>query len=123
MKRLNKILALAFFLLISVYGQAQYKGPGASSQLLTVKEITNQASKLDRSDTVVKIQGFIIQQISGDTFWFQDSSGKIKVEVEKKHLPTVPFDEKTELIIFGEVDHDLLEGTEIEAKQVEIKTP
>lgn len=123
MKRLHKFMAASLLLLTASMAQAQYKGPGASSQLLTVKEIISQASKLDRSDTLVKIQGFVIQQISGDTFWFQDASGKIKVEIEKKQMPAVPFDDKTELIIIGEVDHDLLEGTEIEAKQVEIKAP
>lgn len=123
MKRLNKILISALLLIISVYVQAQYKGPGANSQLLSVKQIIQQASKLDRNDTLVKIQGFIVQQINGDTYWFQDSSGKIKLEIEKKQLPAVAFDEKTEVIILGEVDYDLLEGTEIEAKQVEIKTP
>lgn len=111
------------FLLNAAMAQAQYKGPGANSQVMTVKDINNKASRLDRSDTLVKIQGFVIQQINGDTFWFQDATGKIKVEIEKKQLPAVPFNEKTELIIIGEVDYDLLEGTEIEAKQVEIKTP
>jgi len=70
----------------------------------------------------VKLQGFIVQQINGDTYWFQDATGKIKIEIEKKDLPAEPFDEKSEVIITGEVDHDLLEGTEIEIEHIEIKT-
>jgi len=42
------------------------------------------------------------------------------VEIEKKNLPATPFNEKTELLITGEVDFDLLEGTEVEADKVEL---
>lgn len=110
------------FLMIAGTVQAQYKGPGTNSKYFTVKEVTKQASKLDRSDTLVKLQGFIIRQENGETYWFQDVTGKIRVEIEKKKLPLEPFDEKTEVIITGEVDYDLLEGTEIEVKHIEIKT-
>lgn len=122
MKQLSKMLMAGLILMIASTVQAQYKGLGASSKSFTVKEVTQQASKLDRSDTLVKLQGFIVQQINGDTYWFQDATGKIKIEIEKKDLPAEPFDEKSEVIITGEVDHDLLEGTEIEVEHIEIKT-
>lgn len=122
MKQLSKMLMAGLILMITSTAQAQYKGPGANSKSFTVKEVTQQASKLDRSDTLVKLQGFIVQQINGDTYWFQDATGKIKIEIEKKDLPAEPFDEKSEVIITGEVDHDLLEGTEIEVEHIEIKT-
>lgn len=121
MKQLSRMLTAGLFLMIASGVQAQYKGPGATSKFFTVKEITQQASKLDRHDTPVKLQGFIVQQMNGETYWFQDATGKIKIEIEKKHLPATPFDEKTEMIIAGEVDYDLLEGTEIEVKQIEFK--
>jgi uncharacterized protein (TIGR00156 family) len=122
MKQLSKMLMAGLILMIASTVQAQYKGPGANNKSFTVKEVTQQASKLDRSDTLVKLQGFIVQQIKGDTYWFQDATGKIKVEIGKKDLPAEPFDEKTEVIITGEVDYDLLEGTEIEVDHIEIKT-
>jgi len=123
MKQLSKILVAGLFMIIAGSAQAQYKGAGSTSKLFSVKEITEQASKLDRSDAVVKIQGFIIEKISGDKYWFQDATGKICIEIDHKKLPTVPFDEKTKLVISGEVDNDFLGGIEIEAKQVEILTP
>jgi len=110
------------FMMIAGYSQAQYKGAGSDSKLFSVKEITDQASKLDRSDALVKVQGFVIEKINGDKYWFQDATGKICVEIDKKKLPAVPFDEKTELLISGEVDNDFLGGIEVEAKQVEIVT-
>lgn len=122
MKQLSKMLMAGLILMVAGTVQAQYKGPGTNSKSFTIKEVTQQASKLDRSDTLVKLQGFIVQQIKGDTYWFQDATGKIKVEIGKKDLPAEPFDEKTEVIITGEVDYDLLEGTEIEVDHIEIKT-
>lgn len=122
MKQISKMLMAGLILMMTGTVQAQYKGPGAINKSFTVKEVTLQASKLDRSDTLVKLQGFIVQQINGDTYWFQDATGKIKIEIGKKYLPAEPFDEKTEVIITGEVDYDLLEGTEIEVKHFELKT-
>ena len=120
MKTIRMILMTAFLTGIFSAGYAQYTGPGSNAQLYTVKDVSDKALKLDRKDTMVKLKGFVTEQINDDNYWFQDSTGKIKVEIEKKYLPTVAFNEKTEIIIIGEVDYDLLEGTEVEAKLLEI---
>lgn len=100
---------------------AQYAGPGAEVKTSNVKEVIDNASKLDRSDKQVKLIGFVIEQINDDTFWFKDNTGKIKVEIEKKQLPSTPFNAETEVIIIGEVDYDLLGGCEIEVNNLSIK--
>ncbi len=121
MKKLYGIFAVAFVLAFTGQTAAQYKGPGSIAKEYTVKEITKNASKLDRSDVLVKLEGSIISQINSETYWFQDSTGKIRIELEKDQLPAVPFDEKTKVIITGEVDYDLLEGSEIEVERLELK--
>jgi uncharacterized protein (TIGR00156 family) len=72
---------------------------------------------------MVKLQGFIVEQMGDDNYWFKDSTGKIRIEIDKKHLPATPFNDETKMTIIGEVDYDLLEGTEIEVKQVEFAAP
>lgn len=121
MKRLGTIMMTA--LLAGIFGtlQAQYTGPGSTAQVKTVKEVSDNALKLDRKDTMVKLQGFIIEQLGDDNYMFKDATGKIRVEIDKKRLPAATFNENTEMVIIGEVDYDLLEGTEIEVKNVEIK--
>ena len=121
MKRLRTIMMTAF--LAGIFGtlQAQYTGPGSTAQVKTVKEVSDNALKLDRKDTMVKLQGFIIEQLGDDNYMFKDATGKIRVEIDKKRLPAATFNENTEMVIIGEVDYDLLEGTEIEVKNVEIK--
>jgi uncharacterized protein (TIGR00156 family) len=53
-------------------------------------------------------------------YWFEDSTGKIKIEIDKKYMPATEFNHETKVVIVGEVDYDLLEGTEIEVKEVQI---
>jgi uncharacterized protein (TIGR00156 family) len=114
------MMLVALFAGIFGSASAQYTGPGSQAVKHTVKEVSENALRLDRKDTMVKLEGFIIEKIKEEDYWFQDSTGKIKVEIDKKYLPQTPFDEKTEVVIVGEVDYDLLEGTEIEVKKLEI---
>ncbi|MCG6188466.1 NirD/YgiW/YdeI family stress tolerance protein [Maribellus maritimus] len=125
-KTFRMIFITAFFAAICSMGYAQYTGPGSKAQLYKVKDASDQALKLDRKDTMVKLQGYVVEQITEDNYWFQDSSGRIKIEIEKKHMPAEPFNDKTEITIVGEIDYDLLEGTEFEVKHITIgstKTP
>jgi uncharacterized protein (TIGR00156 family) len=112
------VLGLGLFL-SDVY--AQYTGPGAGIKLTTVNEVIANASQLDKSDKQVKLKGFVIEQLNKDTFRFKDATGIIMVEIEKKQMPTVPFNDKQEVIIIGEVDYDLLEGCEIEVDRLIIQ--
>jgi uncharacterized protein YdeI (BOF family) len=38
-------------------------------------------------------------------------------------LPETPFNEKSTVTIVGEVDYDILEGTEIEVEQITVDKP
>lgn len=116
-----KTISLIFILVaVSNLSYGQFWGPGSADKTYTVKEILDNASRLDRSDALVKMQGYIVKQLKSDTYEFQDKTGKIKVEIDRKRLPATPFDDKTELILIGEVDNDILEPVEIEVKEVHI---
>jgi len=97
---------------------AQYVGPGANGKTLSVKELTDQAFRLDKSDAQVSIQGFVVKQINKDTYLFKDNTGSLNVEISKKHLPNRAFNDKTELKLIGEVDYDFLNGVELEVNEV-----
>lgn len=119
MNMLQRVLiaALLFTGIGVVY--SQYTGPGSKQKIYTVKEIKDNALKLDRQDIVVALRGTIIQQIDNKTYLFKDATGTLHVEIKKKHLPAFKFDDKTILILYGEVDYDLLEGTEVEVESIE----
>jgi len=118
MKYLRNILAMVMVVVFGTQVNAQYTGKGAAGEFYTVQQIKDNASKLDKTDAIVKVKGFIIEQTGHEKYTLQDATGKLKVEIDQKYLPATTFNEKTELILIGEVDHDLLEGTELEVKQV-----
>ncbi len=119
MKTVWYIFLAGLLLMIPGISRGQYTGPGSTGKVYTVKEIREKAAKLDKSDEVVTLKGYIVKQLNSDTYQFRDSTGEIKVEIKKKDMPATPFNDKTELLITGEVDFDLLEGTEVEADKVE----
>ena len=98
--------------------QAQFTGKGSQPESVTVKYIQENAYKLDKADALVKVKGFVTEQIKSDLFWFTDGKDRIQIEISKKYMPATPFNETTEVIITGKVDHDLLEETDIEVKEI-----
>ncbi len=100
---------------------AQYTGPGAAQKFYTVKEVRSQAMRLDRNDELIKVSGYVVNQLNSDLYQFKDETGSINVEIKKKYMPEVAFDEKTKITIIGEVDYDLLEGIEIEVEEIQVE--
>ncbi|MBN2484848.1 MAG: NirD/YgiW/YdeI family stress tolerance protein [Bacteroidales bacterium] len=123
MRKYLKMIAIAASLILFGEAYAQYTGPGTVEKLYSAKEIKDNASRLDKSDELVKIQGFIVKQLNNDTYEFKDNTGTLQVEIDKKRLPATPFNDKTEVILVGEVDHDLLESVEVEVKEVKLLLP
>lgn len=109
-------LFIVIFLNQMSYGQ--FQGKQVNNKIYTVKEIKKNATILDRTDAIVKIKGNIIQQLYSETYVFMDKTGVIRAKIENKVLPRVPFDEKTDLILVGEIDNDIFEPIEIEVKEV-----
>lgn len=120
MKTMKMILMSAIFVVIFGVANAQYTGPGSKATVMTVKQVSDDALKLDRKDTMVKLEGKIVEQLGDEMYWFEDATGKIKIEIDKKYMPATEFNHETKVVIIGEVDYDLLEGTEVEVKIVEL---
>lgn len=99
---------------------SQYTGPGGSGKLYTCAEIKENAAKLDKSDALVKVQGYIIERASKEDYWFQDETGRIMLEIKEKDLPQEAFDETIRVEVVGEVDYDVLEEVEIEVEVIRV---
>jgi uncharacterized protein (TIGR00156 family) len=123
MKNYLRILATGIVMIACGNLYCQYTGPSSLDKFYTVKEIKDNASHLDKTDELVKVNGFVIRQLNKDTYEFKDESGIIIVDIDKKKLPTRPFDDKTELILIVEVDHDMLEPVEIEVEEIYFINP
>lgn len=118
MKNYMKLFVTVVVMIITANLYGQYTGPGTIEKFYTVKELKDNASRLDKLDEIIKVKGFIIRQLNRDTYEFKDNTGTLIVDISHKKLPLQPFDDKTELVLIGEVDHDLLEPVEIEVDEV-----
>lgn len=110
------LLSIVFFKL----GYSQYIGPTSISEISTVEFVKKNAAQLDKTDTLIKLKGKIVEKINKDNFWFEDETGKILIEIETKHFPMEPIDENTMILITGDVDYDLLEEVEVEVETIQI---
>lgn len=108
---------LVAFLLAPGSASAQYEGPKSKDRQYTVKEVRVNAAQLDRIDALVRVRGFIVNQMNEESYQFKDMTGMIHVDIDRRIMPNRPFTDKTEVILVGEVDYDLLEGTEIIVEQ------
>lgn len=112
------IAVIATILLGSFSASAQYQGTRSEVREYSVREVLRKAARLDYTDTPVRVRGFIVHQDQGDNYQFRDATGKIRVHIDREDLPQRPFDDKTELILLGDLDYDLWKGSEIDVDQV-----
>ncbi len=113
-------LFVFFFLTVSA-ASAQYLGPKEGKvRSENVAWIIDHAKFLEDQDAKVYLTGFIVRQVSKEKYTFQDESGSIRVEIEEQILPAEPFDDRTRVIILGELETEFMESPEIDVAEITI---
>ena len=59
-----------------------------------------------KEDTVITLEGFIIQKLSDDDYLFKDSSGQIQIEIDSKTFQGLEVSPTTKVQITGEVEKE-----------------
>lgn len=125
---MKKVLFTAFVLVISTtfapaFAQFQgasspggFTGPGAANRTNTVADIL----KNPIDDQRVTLQGKVTRHIGGDKYMFTDGTGEIRVDIDDHQFPPQPINEKTTVVIMGEVDSDFMQHLEIDVKSMRI---
>ncbi|WNJ18647.1 NirD/YgiW/YdeI family stress tolerance protein [Pontibacter sp. G13] len=99
---------------------AQYQGPKENRvESINVAHIMDNADDLDHREAVVQVKGFIAEQISDEEFWFEDSSGRLKVEIDEEIMPNMPFDQTQHVVLTGEIDEEM-GRVKMEVAQIEL---
>jgi|GEM_PF-5498932 len=117
MKNHMKILFVVSLIIVSFTANAQFVN-SLQSDFITVKEIKKHAFHLAWTDQKVSLNGKIVEQFDEESYWFEDGTGRIKVEIPRKNMPAVQFDHNTVVALSGEVHYTLIKRTEIEVMQV-----
>ena len=115
-KTLMPVGALTLLLGVMSSAQAQFTGPGALPEKTSLAEVL--ANPVD--DQRVKLRGHVIKQLSSDKYLFSDGRQQIRIEIDRKLLPSQPFDQEMTLVIEGEVEKDFMESPEIDVDRVSI---
>ncbi len=120
MKKLKHAVILVALLFVCNITNAQFVGTGSQSDSSTIDTIKKNAFRLSWTDQKVSVKGFIVEQYSEDYFWFQDNTGRIKIEISPERMPAFKFDKNTEVIVFGEVCFPIFGRTSIDVKSVNL---
>lgn len=97
--------------------QAQFTGPGARPEKTSLAEVL--ANPVD--DQRVKLRGHVVKQLTSDKYLFSDGRQQIRIEIDRKLLPSQPFAPSMTLVIEGEVEKDFMESPEIDVDRVSIE--
>lgn len=90
-----------------------------TSGIITVKYVTDNAKILDKGDNFVQLKGCVYEYIGDETYWFKDSTGSIKVDIDNDEMPTGILSDSVEVIIKGEVDASIIKSPEIDVEYIE----
>lgn len=86
---------------------------GGTENIVTVSQV-----KEMRDDTPVIIQGNIVQRMGDEKYLFQDSTGSITVEIDRKDWRGQTVTPSDTVKLYGEVDSGLFK-TEVDVDYVE----
>ena len=115
-KTLMPFGALTLLLGVMNSAQAQFTGPGALPEKTSLAEVL--ANPVD--DHGVKLRGHVIKQLTSAKYLLRDGRQQIRIEIDRKLLPSQPFDQEMTLVIEGEVEKDFMESPEIDVDRVSI---
>ncbi|MFV0423697.1 NirD/YgiW/YdeI family stress tolerance protein [Oleidesulfovibrio sp.] len=111
------MLTLALIIIFSAPTKADFTGPGSTPPVKTVAQAEKAAD-----NTPCVLQGQIIEKLqsANDKYTFQDSTGKITVEINHNMFAGQEVTPQTTVRLFGEVDNDTFEELSIEVSRLEV---
>ena len=118
-----KKFALAAILALSTTSAfAGFNGnttPNGGFQLGTQSAISVKQALKAADNSMITLEGNITQQIDDDEFWFSDSTGQIKVEIERHVWNGLNVGQNDKVRIFGKLDNEMFEKAELQVLRIE----
>jgi uncharacterized protein (TIGR00156 family) len=95
----KKLLVSLFLGLLTLNAWAQFTGPGATGQEITVAQIAD-----TRLGSYVTVTGNIVAHQREDYFTFRDATGEIRVEIGNSVWQNRKIAPETKVRLLGEID-------------------
>ena len=118
MKKLMVIIFSAFIGINAGYAQfGGFSGPRAPS----VKTMTVSEALKMRDDSIVVLNGHIINSLGDEKYLFRDATGDVIIEIDNDEWHGVNVTPEDLLEIVGKIDKEFFEATKIDVKSFTIK--
>lgn len=91
------------------------KHDGSNKSVSKVSDVQNMAD-----DSMVYVQGYIIQSLGNDNYMLQDGSGQIMVEIDNDLMNNATITPQTVVWIAATVDQETGQPTSLEAEEIQI---
>ena len=118
-----KKFALAAILALSTTSAfAGFNGnttPNGGFQSGTQSAISVKQALKAADNSMITLEGNITQQIDDDEFWFTDSTGQIRVEIERQVWNGLNVGPNDKIRIFGKLDNEVFDRAELEVLRIE----
>ncbi len=114
---MKNLILTALLCTLSVPAFAGYTGPQDLPKVFTT---AREALEYPIEDHEVKLQGHVVKRIGHDKYLFRDKTSAIRLEIDGDVMPKEDFDDKAEVIVFGEVDATILDNPQIDVDRIEI---
>jgi uncharacterized protein (TIGR00156 family) len=124
MQKLRHPLALLSILgtsvLFAATAAAQYVGPSTKNAAAPVYKSIADVLADPVDDAPVTLEGFLIKEVGKEKYILSDGKSEVRVDIDRKHFPTTPVDDKTRIQIRGEVEKDFMQSPEIDVDRVTV---
>ena len=113
--KLLSCVAAAAVVLASSQGFAEQSDTASPKPVSKVSDVQNMAD-----DSMVYVQGYIIQSLGDENYVFQDDSGQINVEIDDDLMNSASVTPETVVWIAATIDKDTGQPTSLEAEEIQI---
>jgi len=92
-----------------------FDGPSRPVRLVSVEK-----AKKSWDDTKVVLQGRLVRKVGHEKYIFADNTGEVVADIDDKRFRGVTVTPQNVIEIYGEVDKDMFEETEIDVKFLKV---
>ncbi len=85
------------------------------------KQVTVKQALEMKDDSIVIVNGKIIESLGDEEYIFQDNTGKIQIEIDDDFFNFVKINPQNDVIIEGEIDENWFSPNELEATGIKQK--
>lgn len=110
---MKKILLSALILGFSASAFAGFQGNSQTANVMTVQQV-----KKAPDNSIVALQGKIVQQVGSDDYLFADKTGQIKVEIDNHIWNGLNVTPNDTIRIEGKLDNEIFDRPDIEVHHV-----